>query len=402
MNFLFFFRKPPRIINARGRENNVEKGVFDFRVLLLLGVTVRFFRVEGFVTGDFRVFFFPNKVFLISSVAFPHSNCRAEVAVKTVKRLLIDNIGSNGTLDTEKFQRAMLHYRNTPDRDTGLSPAMSVFGRVIRDFIPVHPGRYLPHPAWRETLVAREEALKNRHQKICERLTEHTRQLPPLKVGDTVRLQNQSGPNPTKWDRSGVVVEVRQFDQYVVRVDGSGRVTLRNRKFLRKYIPVISREPVINIPGPPASVPVTTSLKPTVKPVTLPLLVKPVTPVTPVPAKVNHNTTSKSESSTPKRFTRVFHKSNPVEPSPIKLFTPQVIDQPPPVVSTAQPTPDTSEQLPQSTPSTEQQSTQPAEPQPKHIPLALKQLLPHNAPGLTEHNIVPDTTRRVTRQSTKK
>ena len=28
-----------------------------------------------------------------SSVAYPHSNCRAEVAVKTVKRLLIDNTG---------------------------------------------------------------------------------------------------------------------------------------------------------------------------------------------------------------------------------------------------------------------------------------------------------------------
>ena len=36
------------------------------------------------------------------------------------------------------------------------------------------------------------------------------------------------------------MVEVRQFDQYVVRVDGSGRVTLRNRKFLRKFSPVYS------------------------------------------------------------------------------------------------------------------------------------------------------------------
>ncbi len=35
-----------------------------------------------------------------------------------------------------------------------------------------------------------------------------------------------------------IVVEVRQFDQYVVKVDGSGRMTLRNRKFLRKYTPV--------------------------------------------------------------------------------------------------------------------------------------------------------------------
>ena len=63
----------------------------------------------------------------ISSVAFPHSNCRAEIAVKTVKRLIVDNIGPNGTLNTEKFQRAMLNYRNTPDRDTGLSPAMCLW-----------------------------------------------------------------------------------------------------------------------------------------------------------------------------------------------------------------------------------------------------------------------------------
>ena len=167
----------------------------------------------------------------MSSAWFPHSNSRAELAVKTIKRLIMENTGPGGTLDTDKFQRAILQYRNTPDRDTGLSPAMCIFGRSIRDFIPVHPGRYLPHPTWRETLIAREEALRNRHHKICERLTEHTRNLPPLKIGDYVRIQNQTGVNPTKWDRTGMVVEVRQYDQYVIRVDGSGRVTLRNRKW---------------------------------------------------------------------------------------------------------------------------------------------------------------------------
>jgi hypothetical protein len=75
--------------------------------------------------------------------------------------------------------------------------------------------------------------------KMAERLTEHTRHLPALVVGDQVRVQNQTGPHPTKWDKTGIIIEVRQFDQYVVRVDGSGRVTLRHRKFLRKYIPVI-------------------------------------------------------------------------------------------------------------------------------------------------------------------
>ncbi len=36
----------------------------------------------------------------LSSVAFPHSNCRAEVEVQSVKRLITGNVGQNGDLDT--------------------------------------------------------------------------------------------------------------------------------------------------------------------------------------------------------------------------------------------------------------------------------------------------------------
>ena len=69
----------------------------------------------------------------VSSAHFPQSNGRAEVAVKTAKRLLMSNTGPTGNLNHDGFLRAMLQLRNTPNPDCNVSPAQIVFGRPLRD-----------------------------------------------------------------------------------------------------------------------------------------------------------------------------------------------------------------------------------------------------------------------------
>ena len=72
----------------------------------------------------------------ISSAYFPRSNKRAEVGVKNAKRLIQDNLTSNGNLDCDKLCRALLIHRNTPDPTTNVSPAQLVFGHALKDHIP--------------------------------------------------------------------------------------------------------------------------------------------------------------------------------------------------------------------------------------------------------------------------
>ncbi len=79
--------------------------------------------------------------------------------MKTLKRMLRDNMGTGGSVDSIRFARALLEYRNTPDRDTGRSPAQVIFGRQVRDFVPVQPGKYCPRKEWLLTQEQRETAL---------------------------------------------------------------------------------------------------------------------------------------------------------------------------------------------------------------------------------------------------
>ena len=98
----------------------------------------------------------------ISSAYYPHGNTRAEVGVKSMKRLVKDNLGFGGFLQTNNCCQVLMEYRNTPDRDTKLSPVQVVFGRPIRDFIPMIPGSYVPKKEYLLTQERRDLALARR------------------------------------------------------------------------------------------------------------------------------------------------------------------------------------------------------------------------------------------------
>lgn len=192
----------------------------------------------------------------LSSAYNPRSNGRAEVAVKAMKRLLRDNITPSGEIDSENYTRAILQFRNTPDPNDGLSPSEIVFGRPLRDVFPFKPRTQIfesanVKPAWKQLWRQREETLQHRSHRQLDLLNEKTRHLQPLIPGDCCRIQNQKGRFPSRWDKTGTVVQVNEHDQYVMKMCGSNRLTLRNRKYLRKIENAI--QPAIDLPTLPTS-----------------------------------------------------------------------------------------------------------------------------------------------------
>ncbi len=171
----------------------------------------------------------------LSSAYYAQSNGRAEAGVKTAKRILLGNVDPRtGRLDNEKAVKALLTHRNTPCQQTGISPAVALFGKPIRDHLPISHLKL--RREWQEITNKREEALAKRH--LIRNPSMESKQLPELKIGDSVQIQNQNGNRPKKWSSTGIVAEELPHRQYRVVVDGSRRITLRNRRFLRKIMPV--------------------------------------------------------------------------------------------------------------------------------------------------------------------
>ena len=118
-----------------------------------------------------------------------------------------------------------------------------LFGRVLPDAMPQLAkevpifGSDMIHKQWHKAWEAKEEAIKSRLVRSCEQLEPGSSELPPLREGDQVFVQNQNKSNgrQNKWDRQGTIIASKDNDQHLVKIHGTGRLTLRNRRFLRKF-----------------------------------------------------------------------------------------------------------------------------------------------------------------------
>ena len=166
----------------------------------------------------------------LSSAYYPQSNGRAETAVKTIKRLIRGNTNRCGDIHTDAITIALLQHRNTPLRDMGKSPAELALGRSLRDGISLSRERYRINHHWASHISQRETQIVQKMYLVKQDYDLHAKPLPTLLICTKVLCQNT---RDRKWDRAGIIVEVKPHRQYVVKMERSNRVSLRNRRHLQ-------------------------------------------------------------------------------------------------------------------------------------------------------------------------
>ena len=155
----------------------------------------------------------------LSSPGNHRANGAAESAVKTAKRLLKRCKAAN-----EDPYTGLLNLRNTPNDSTDLSPMQMLFGRRTKSIIPVTNEKLLT-PNAMQTKISKEDHTATK----VTQMNQHRRDLPPLKVGQTVRMQPID--NTKEW-KEGVVIEQTDSQTYQVE-DGKGKKYKRNRALIR-------------------------------------------------------------------------------------------------------------------------------------------------------------------------
>ncbi|XP_065916180.1 uncharacterized protein [Dysidea avara] len=178
-----------------------------------------------------------------SSPHYPQSNGKVEATVKSMKKIIASSWG-NRSVKLNVMCRALLQYRNTPSRKNGQSPAQKLYGRPIQDTLPAHRRSFSPE--WQCSTLETEQLAEHTLAQTVLYYNSHAQELQDIQLGSTVALQN---PWTKLWDIYGTVVNVSPHRRYSVKSQ-SGRVLVRNRRFLRHRTPASLCTPGRNNPHP--------------------------------------------------------------------------------------------------------------------------------------------------------
>jgi hypothetical protein len=169
----------------------------------------------------------------ITSPHHPESNGKAESAVKIMKTMMMKCSKSA----TDQYE-ALLEQRNTPRKDTGLSPVEMMFGRHTRAMIPL---KTVPKK------VENNRRREARQASVKKSYDRRTRRLPNLRKNQPVYFRHKPG---TPWKKG--VVQTDDYPNYVVK-STDGAVYKRHRVHLRPTsVPIHvrdnspPRDPVVN------------------------------------------------------------------------------------------------------------------------------------------------------------
>ena len=166
-----------------------------------------------------------------SSPHYPQSNGKAEAAVKSMKKL-ISAAWTGRSVNWDQLTRSLLQYRNTPCRKDGLSPAQKLLGHPVQDMLPAHRRSFAPE--WQRSSQAADSAAAHTSERSQATYNQHAHPLSDLQVGNHVALQN---PNTKMWDIYGTITDIGPHRRYFVKTQ-SGRILVRNRRFIRKRSPI--------------------------------------------------------------------------------------------------------------------------------------------------------------------
>ena len=183
----------------------------------------------------------------MSTLRYPQNNGNIESTVKSMKKLI--RTSWNGrSLNEDKLARALLQYRNTPSRKDGSSPAQKLFGKPIQDTLPAHRRTFSSE--WQRSMEDTKKMASNNRGKAKVSYNYHAHELPKIHIGSNVAIQNGE---TKRWDIYGIVTDIGRHRRYYIKTP-SGRVLVRNRRFLRRRVP-LSIPNAITLQAPPEQPP---------------------------------------------------------------------------------------------------------------------------------------------------